>query len=101
MTAQDFYLHPAAIEEAEAAARWYMERSPRAARRFVDELNLVLDRILEAPNRWPRSTNGTRKLNLPCFPFAVIYRETEDHVRILAVAHGRRRPGYWKYRLSG
>jgi plasmid stabilization system protein ParE len=101
MTAQDFYLHPAAIEEAEAAARWYMERSPRAARIFVDELNLVLDRILEAPNRWPRSTNGTRKLNLPCFPFVVIYPETEDHVRILAVAHGRRRPGYWKYRLSG
>lgn len=99
MTAKDFYLHPAAIEEAEAAARWYMERSPRAAQKFVDELNQVIDKILEAPHRWPRDTNGTRKLNLPCFPFVVVYWETEDQIRILAVAHGRRRPGYWKYRL--
>jgi plasmid stabilization system protein ParE len=97
MTAQDFYLHPAAIEEAEAAAHWYRERSPRAAKQFVDELNQVIDRILEAPHRWPRSTNGTRRLNLPCFPF--IYWEKQDQIRILAVAHGRRRPGYWKYRL--
>lgn len=99
MTIQDFYLHPAAVEEAEAAARWYRQRSPRAAKRFVDELNLVIDRILEAPHRWPRGTSGTRKLNLPCFPFAVVYWESEDHIRILAVAHGRRRPGYWKNRL--
>jgi len=99
MTAQDFYLHPAAIDEAEVAASWYREHSPRAAKRFVDELNQVIDRIRQAPRRWPRSTNGTRKLNLPCFPFAVVYWETEDRIRILAVAHGRRRPGYWKHRL--
>jgi plasmid stabilization system protein ParE len=95
----DFFLHPAAVEEAESAARWYRERSPLAARRFVDELNQVIDRILDAPHRWPRGTNGTRKLNFPCFPFAVVYWESEDSVRILAVAHGRRRPGYWKNRL--
>ena|ERR1700747_491827 len=99
MTARDFSLHPAAIEEAEAAARWYRERSPRAAKKFVDELNQVIDRILESPQRWPPGMNGTRKLNLPCFPFAVVYSESEVHVRILAVAHGRRRPGYWKQRL--
>jgi plasmid stabilization system protein ParE len=99
MTTQDFYLHPAAIEEAEAAARWYRERSPRAAKRFVDELNQVIDKILGAPHRWPRGTNGTRKLNLPCFPFTIIYYEAEGQIRIIAVAHGRRRPGYWKYRV--
>jgi toxin ParE1/3/4 len=99
MTARNFFLHPAAVEEAEAAARWYQQRSPRAAKRFVDELNHVIDSILEAPQRWPRGMKGTRKLNLPCFPFAVVYWESEDYVRILAVAHGRRRPGYWKHRL--
>src|SRR5271170_6702726 len=99
MSSRDFYLHPAAIEEAEAAARWYRERSPLAAKRFVEELNQVIDRILEAPHRWPRSAIGTRKLNLPCFPFAVVYWESEGQIRILAVAHGRRQPGYWKSRL--
>ncbi len=98
MTAPDFILHPAAVEEAEAAARWYRERSPRAAKKFVDELNHVIEKILEAPHRWPRGSNGTRKLNLPCFPFAVVYWESDGQIRILAVAHGRRQPGYWKSR---
>jgi plasmid stabilization system protein ParE len=99
MTAWDFSLHPDAVDEAEAAARWYRERSPRAAKRFVEEVNQVIERILEAPHRWPRGIKGTRKLNLPCFPFAVVYWEGNGHIRILAVAHGRRRPGYWKGRM--
>jgi plasmid stabilization system protein ParE len=99
MSARNFHFHPSAIDEGVAAARWYRQRSPRAAKQFVDELNSVLDKIIEAPQRWPRFSNGTRKLKLPCFPFAVVYLESEDNIRILAVAHGRRRPGYWKSRL--
>jgi plasmid stabilization system protein ParE len=99
MTAPQFFLHPAALEEAESAARWYRERSPLAATKFVDELNQAIDMILEAPQRWPRGVRGTRKLRLPCFPFLVIYREVEGAVLVLAIAHGRRRPDYWKNRL--
>jgi plasmid stabilization system protein ParE len=99
MSAASFSFHPAAIEEAVLAARWYHERSALAATRFVAELNQVIDRIVEAPHRWPRSERGTRKLKLPCFPFLVIYREVDESVLILAVAHGYRQPGYWKSRL--
>ena len=99
MTAAKLLFHPAAIKEAESAARWYRERSILAAARFVDELNQMIDRILEAPHRWPRGRRGTRKVKLPCFPFLVVYREEEGMVMVLAVAHGRRRPGYWKSRL--
>lgn len=99
MTSPDLLFHPAAVEEAETAGRWYRERSSRAANRFVVELNQVIDKILEAPHRWPRGIHGTRKLNLPCFPFTVVYLESEFHIQILAIAHGRRRPGYWKSRL--
>lgn len=49
MTHLDFSIHPAAIEEAVEAARWYRERSPTAAARFVEELNLVIEAIVEAP----------------------------------------------------
>ena len=86
MSAASFSFHPAAIEEAIFAARWYRERSPLAATRFVAELNQTIDRILEAPHRWPRSAHDTRKLKLPCFPFLVIYREVEESVLVLAVA---------------
>src|SRR5256885_8405028 len=84
MSAASFSFHPAAIEEALFAARWYRERSPLAATRFVAELNQTIDRILEAPHRWPRSAHDTRKLKLPCFPFLVIYREVEESVLVLA-----------------
>jgi toxin ParE1/3/4 len=99
MNSGSFSFHPDAIEEAWLAARWYRERSPIAARRFVSELNEVIDKIVEAPQRWPHSPRGTRKIKLPCFPFLVIYREVQGAVLILAVAHGRRRPDYWKNRL--
>ncbi|HTF25830.1 MAG TPA: addiction module protein [Candidatus Limnocylindria bacterium] len=39
MTARQLSFHPDAIDEAEAAARWYRQRSARVAGRFVDELN--------------------------------------------------------------
>jgi plasmid stabilization system protein ParE len=99
MTSRQLYFHPAAVEEAEAAARWYRERSSRASAQFIDEINQVIDKLFDAPGRWPQGLYGTRKIRLPCFPFAVIYRESKEMIQILAVAHGRRRPGYWRARL--
>ena len=99
MTAGQIVFHPEAIEEAVRATRWYRNRSPRAAARFVAEVSQVIEKILAAPQRWPRGAGGTRRVNLPCFPFMVVYRESADTIQVLAVAHGRRRPGYWKDRL--
>ncbi len=41
---------------------------------------------------------GARRVLLKRFPYAVIYIELEAEVRVLAFAHVRRRPGYWKDR---
>lgn len=46
-------LHPLALAESEAAAVWYAERDPRVAARFVQELDVTLGLIVEAPDRWP------------------------------------------------
>jgi plasmid stabilization system protein ParE len=99
MTAPQLSVHPAAIEEAESAAHWYRERSAVAAARFVDELNQIFDKILDAPQRWPRGSAWHPLGEASVFSVLVIYRESEGAVLILAVAHGRRRPGYWKNRL--
>jgi toxin ParE1/3/4 len=42
--------------------------------------------------------HGTRKFLLRRFPYAVVYRITESAIQVIAVAHGRRRPSYWKSR---
>ena len=59
------------------------------------ELDLAMARIEEAPRRWPSYLADTRRYLLRRFPFFVVFREVDDLVQIVAVAHARRRPGYW------
>jgi plasmid stabilization system protein ParE len=54
--------HPAALQDAEEAAGWYAERSARAAVRFLDELDRLIDLIVISPSRFQVSmpTSGER-----------------------------------------
>jgi len=61
------------------------------------ELDLAVARIVEAPLRWP-VRSGTRRYVMRRFPFVVVYRVVGSTVEVVAVAHGRRKPGYWKSR---
>jgi plasmid stabilization system protein ParE len=88
-----------ALEEAEAAARWYAERSPTAAAAFSEEIDEAESAIVRLPEAWPPFDHGTRRYLLRRFPFSVVYRVEPERIVIVAVAHGRRRPGYWKSRL--
>ncbi len=92
------WVHPEAIAEARAARSWYYARSPEVAEAFMAELDLAIARIEEAPRQWPPYLGDTRRYLLRRFPFFVVFREMEDGVQVLAVAHGRRRPGYWQGR---
>ena len=86
-----------AQEEYLAALGWYWERSPSAASRFESEVEAAVETIREAPARWTRYM-GCRRFLLHRFPFAIIYEESESVIRVLAVAHCHRKPGYWKHR---
>jgi plasmid stabilization system protein ParE len=55
--------------------------------------------LVAAPHRWPAGEHGSRKFVLRRFPFAIFYREKQAVIHVLAIAHGHRRPGYWKDRL--
>ena len=90
--------HPEAADEAQAAVDWYAKRSIRAAQRFLEELEIAIAGIEQAPDRWPRFDGEARRVLLRRFPYLVIYRVLPDRIEILAVAHGRRRPGYWRDR---
>ena len=90
--------HPEAIAEAAAAVEWYQERSDATAAALLAELDRAIESIAEAPDRWPQYLHGTRRFLLRRFPFSVVYRRVADRVQVVAVAHGKRRPGYWKRR---
>lgn len=88
-----------AIEEAEAAARWYAERSASAASGFADEIDAAIAAIEQSPNAWPGYDHGTRHYLLRRYPFSIVYRVEATRILIVAVAHGHRRPAYWKSRV--
>jgi plasmid stabilization system protein ParE len=92
--------HPEAFEDAAAAFGWYCERSDTAAAGFLRELEHGVAAIAEAPQRWPPGAAGTRRFLLKRFPLSLVYREQATSIQIIAVAHGRRRPGYWKHRSA-
>jgi plasmid stabilization system protein ParE len=90
--------HPAAAAEVDDAVQWYAERSPVAARTFTAEVTACVERVAEAPDRWPSYVHGSRRYLFPHFPFSLIYRVRNGEIEIVAVAHHSRRPGYWRSR---
>jgi plasmid stabilization system protein ParE len=92
--------HPAAAAEAGRAQAWYEERSVLAAAGFLQELTRAIERVGVAPERYPAAEHGTRRIVLRQFPFAVFYVVRRSEVLIVAVAHNKRRPGYWAGRTE-
>ena len=98
MNSKPVSFHPEALAEAVASTSWYRERSQRAAEAFVKELEDAIRLISESPRRWPLFEHRTRRYPLLRFPYLIVYRETRTSIEIVAVAHGRRKPGYWQFR---
>jgi toxin ParE1/3/4 len=92
-------LRTEARRELVEAFSWYDERDPLAAARFLDEIERVCRELVDAPgigSPWPGMP--VRKALLRKFPYAVIYLPKQP-IEVIAIAHGRRRPGYWHDRL--
>jgi plasmid stabilization system protein ParE len=98
VTSGSIRFHPLAADEAEAARVWYLARNPTVAAAFSRELIAAIEIIAEAPSRWPRLYDRFRRYLLHRFPFSVVYLEQKDGIEVIAVAHHRRKPGYWKQR---
>lgn len=99
MGSKEVEFHEEARQEALAALEWYLERSEVAGVKFLGELERAVDWVASHPARWPEYAHGTRRFLMHRFPFALIYRELPTRIQVLAVAHTRRRPGYWKERV--
>ena len=89
-----------AEEELTAAALWYESREAGLGRRLRDEVARVLARMAEDPTLWREREGGYRRVNCPNFPYYIPYIIRGDRIVVVAVAHGHRRPGYWKERAG-
>ena len=98
MASKPVRFHSDAENEYLTAIRWYKERSAIAAVDFEREVTRAIHAISAAPQRWPSCFGQFRKYTLHQFPFSIIYEELLSEIVVFAVAHGRRKPGYWKSR---
>lgn len=93
------FFEPAASAEAAGAVRWYLTAAgPGMADAFEFELDRAVQLLLRFPALGSIGRRGIRRMRLDRFPYTVHYRFDGDEVRVLAVAHQRRRPGYWHRR---
>lgn len=90
--------HTAALQELIDSARYYESKLPGLGVDFTSEVNRSLALLNENPEIGVVLEASYRRLLLDRFPFSLIYRTKGATLRILAVAHQRRKPGYWKGR---
>lgn len=91
--------HRLAAQEYKNARRWYRHKSQKAEQRFVEEVNRCVLRIAADPDCGTRYGRTHRWVRCRRYPYLVFYRVVDEQtVHIIAVAHARRREGYWRSR---
>ncbi|MCY2963660.1 MAG: type II toxin-antitoxin system RelE/ParE family toxin [Planctomycetota bacterium] len=87
-----------AVREAREAREWYQNAAENLAMEFDARLAAAIDQIRSAPLRWPIFKDSVRFRLLQQFPYTVFYRVHDDEIFVVAIAHSKRRPGYWSRR---
>lgn len=97
--------HPRAVDEFDAAVRWYEAQKPGVGLALIDRAKQARQNIADWPNaasHFTTTEDGTvlRSKAVLGYPYHVIYAIEPDGILILAYAHERREPGYWLHRIN-
>ncbi|MBX3676029.1 MAG: type II toxin-antitoxin system RelE/ParE family toxin [Rhodocyclaceae bacterium] len=94
-----YLLHPEAEADLRDAAGYYRERGGISlSQALFTEFERSVGLLVQHPLLGALWVLGKRRLVMKHFPFSVIYTVASEELRILAVAHHSRRPGYWRKR---
>lgn len=92
--------HPAASYEVEDSAAHYEALIGGLGIRFVEEVERASELLESYPEIGQEIDPDIRHFVLADFPHSLIYALEPELVWVLAVAHDKRRPGYWKERVE-
>lgn len=90
--------HELAETELNEAAAYYAHARPGLGEAFVSEVQQAVEALVAAPFLGAPVEKDVRWWLVGRFPYSLLYRVCDDHVRILAIAHQKRRPFYWRGR---
>lgn len=88
----------AEYELIEGALYYSREANAELGQAFISEFERSTELLLTQPRLGAVWRGVTRRLPLRRFPYSIMYELRGDEIRVLAVAHQRRRPGFWKGR---
>lgn len=92
-------VHSEAIEELDGAISYYEDQKVGLGLDFLAEVEQALDKIQQNPNLGAvYKATGLRRYVIQRFPFLIFYAELEEFIWVVAIAHGKRRPDYWRRR---
>lgn len=92
------FVHESAEIEINEAADFYDLTSPGLGNEFLDEIQHAIEDIGQFPEAGQRMHGKIRVKTLIRFPYMLFYSVQSEHIRLLAVAHQKRRPFYWRER---
>jgi plasmid stabilization system protein ParE len=92
--------HPDADAEVTEAAEYYESRSLGLGSELLGEVEKALGQISTNPEACQRIGRRARRKSLWRFPYNLVYAVYPDRIRIVAFAHQKRRPYYWRKRLK-
>lgn len=75
---------------------WYGERNTLVADAFRAETFAAIEQVGKTPLGKAADDEGNRRRVLHRFPYSVVYEVKGSTVTILAVAHHRRKPNFWR-----
>lgn len=90
--------HPSARKEIAQAQAWYAAQSPSSSARLATFIDQAIQKIATDPERFFRIDTKHQACSVEKFPYQIIFRHEADRIYIVAVAHAKRRPGYWRRR---
>lgn len=102
MTAKPWRAHPAVEEEIDAAVAYYERHRVGLGLELLDEIAAARRRIESTPYvGTAERVRGyeVRRPRLERFPYALVFTELANEFLVLAFAHAKRRPYYWRGRL--
>lgn len=91
---------PDADEELREASRYDEGEVPGVGLAFIAEVHKVISILLSTPLAAPVVQGDIRGKMLVHFPYILLYSIEADFILIVAVAHQKRRPTYWRCRLK-
>lgn len=93
-------IHRLASRELAEAVNWYELKRPGLGAELFDEVSESIARLAQNPESGgPMSADHrTRRLLMTRFPYHLVYRVRPTEIVVVAVAHVKRRPEYWRHR---